>query len=115
MLFEIAIDSFEKELEGDVKALSDSIVKELVELAPAEMRSLFSDSPPSSVGSPPANRTKTLSGSIKTLDDSSISMEGYAVYLDPVFEGLAKGAGWANRPFVDKGIDSALVKAAKQL
>ncbi len=81
MLFEIEVspDNLERQLTEDVKTLSDSIVRELVELAPTEMQNLFSDSPPSNVGSPPANRTGNLSKSIEPFGDDSIKMLDYGV------------------------------------
>ncbi len=110
MLFEIEVspDNLERQLTEDVKTLSDSIVKELVELAPAEMRDLMGTSP-SPKGSAPGIKTGSLARSLKGFDDS-VSMNEYAQYLDDsVFD------GYLNRPFIIPAIDSAIVKIAQPL
>lgn len=109
------IEDFERELQIGLAFAEKELISELVEVAPVEMRELFSDNPPSAIGSPPANRTKGLYYSLGANGDDSIVMAEHAFYLDPVFEGQGKGGGWANRPFIEKGLDQALVKIAKPL
>lgn len=110
-MFEIEIEplDLEKSLTADVRDISKSIVKELVELAPVEMRDLMGTSP-SPKGAPPGVKTGSLARSIQSFGDDSIRMNDYAQYLDDsLFD------GYLNRPFIVPAIDNALVKIAKTL
>ncbi len=101
---------FAKEISGDVEKVSKELVKQVVELAPQELRDLMGNDSPSQKGSPPANRSGNLSRSYRAIGDNQISMAGYIRYLDDsVF------SGYLNRPILAKGIEKALVKVAKPL
>lgn len=111
--FEPQFASFERGLKSDLEKVSKDIVREVTELAPAEMRDLMGNNPPSLYGSPPVRRTGNLNRSLRgeMIGNSmgQISMAGYAEYLDPFL------GGKLNRPFIASGIDKALVKIAGDL
>lgn len=110
-MFEIGLEpnDVERLLKSDIEDAGKSIVRELVELAPTEMRDLMGASP-SAKGSAPGIKSGSLAKSLKPFGDDSISMNHYAEFLDDsVFD------GYLNRPFLMPGIDKALVKVAKQL
>lgn len=100
--------NFDTEIKTDVEELTRSILKDVVRLAPDEMRNLMTDNPPSLRGNAPAKVTRELFDSIEGDEQNlEISMAGHALFLDPIFEGLPSG-GYLNRPFIERGIARAL-------
>ena len=111
--FDPNLVSFERELKTDIEREATAIVREIVELAPQEMRDLMSDSPPSARGNPPANRSGDLSrsfqGTMTSAASGQIAMIYYAGYLDPFL------GGHLDRPLVEEGVDRAVVKVMRSL
>ncbi|MCY7376305.1 MAG: hypothetical protein LH472_10090 [Pyrinomonadaceae bacterium] len=115
--FSIEIDptiaAFERGLTADIEKLSTEIVREVVELAPVEMRDLMGNNPPSARGSAPARRTgnlaNSLQGRLTGTNAGEIDLIYYSEFLDPFL------GGKLDRPFALTGIDNAIVKVAKSL
>lgn len=102
--------ALEKEIEEAVKDVAEFVAND----APDEMRLLMPEGGVSAPGEPPRRRTGNLAESLEATAEGSIvtvQMLDYGGYLDPEFKDQGfKGAGWANRPFIESGINKALEK-----
>jgi len=111
--FDPNLASFERELKTDIEREGAAVLREIVELAPAEMRDLMGNNPPSARGNPPANRSGDLSrsftGTMTSAATGQIAMIYYAGYLDPFL------GGHLDRPLVEEGVDRAVVKVMRSL
>lgn len=126
--FEIEIDPTVGGIRSDLVRTLDRVTENILrqirtdvaENAPDEMRALMREGGQSAKGEPPRKRSGTLSRSLKGQvmqpDKVEFEMVGYAGYLDPTFKDENfKGAGWADRPFIELGTERALVKSLAEI
>lgn len=105
MNLEFTIDH--NDFRRSIEEVTSELVKDFVEQAPESFAAILDNPPPSSKGSAPAARTKTLMRTIKVIvvapTEADLDFIYYAQYLDPIFEEKNH-----DRPFVNQGIARTL-------